>query len=289
MVESATSEPSADPGPTAEISDLRELQLVELGILLDVQRACEELGIEFFLGEGTLLGAVRHQGFIPWDDDIDLFMRRSEYEQFLRLAPPLLAPKYTVQHASTVADYWSPVIKVRLVEGEQRFRQTHIAHLTPDNGPLVDIFPLEYVPRPGGLTLRLQSTYIRVLRGLLVHKLRTKPADNWQRRLMRAVGRILPTGLLHHQLQWAHTLHGSGERPYLASLATYHPLGNQVMPSSCFAHPVSLSFEGHAMPVPVGFDRVLTTTYGDYRQVPPPADRQIRHEFTRIPATDRSR
>lgn len=207
MAESTPPEPSADPGPTAETSDLRDLQLVELGILLDVQQACEALGIEFFLGEGTLLGAVRHQGFIPWDDDIDLFMRRSEYERFLRLAPPLLAPKYTVQHATTVPDYWSPVIKVRLIEGEQRFRQAHIAHLTPDNGPLVDIFPLDYVPRPDGLALRLQSTYIRVLRGLLVHKLRIKPADNWQRRLMRAIGRLLPIALLHQQLRWAHTLY----------------------------------------------------------------------------------
>lgn len=279
MAESTPPEPSADPGPTAETSDLRDLQLVELGILLDVQQACEALGIEFFLGEGTLLGAVRHQGFIPWDDDIDLFMRRSEYERFLRLAPPLLAPKYTVQHATTVPDYWSPVIKVRLIEGEQRFRQAHIAHLTPDNGPLVDIFPLDYVPRPDGLALRLQSTYIRVLRGLLVHKLRIKPADNWQRRLMRAIGRLLPIALLHQQLRWAHTLHGSRERPYLGSLATYHPLANQVMPTSLFDQTISLSFEGHAMPAPAGFDRVLTTTYGDYRTPPPSSGRTSSHEF----------
>ncbi len=286
MTESTAPQNPAGAGRPGEASDLRELQHIELGILLDVKRVCEALGIEFFLGEGTLLGAVRHQGFIPWDDDIDLLMRRSEYERFLRLAPPLLAPKYAVQHASTVKGYWSPVIKVRLVEGEQKYRQTHIAHLTRDNGPLLDIFPLEYLPKAGGVALRLQSTAIRALRGLLVHKLRTKPADNWQRKLMRAIGRVLPTGLLHGQLHWAHTLHGSGERPYLGSLATYHPIANQVVPTSAFARAVPLGFEGHAMPVPVGFDRVLTTTYGDYHQVPPPEARGIQHEFSRIPATD---
>ena len=91
----------ATPASAMFLSAISVLEL-ELGILLDVKRVCEALGIEFFLGEGTLLGAVRHQGFIPWDDDIDLLMRRSEYERFLRRAPPLLAPKYAVQHASTV-------------------------------------------------------------------------------------------------------------------------------------------------------------------------------------------
>ena len=105
--------------PLFDEAALKELQRQELAILLDVQAACNELGIEFFLGEGTLLGAVRHQGFIPWDDDVDLLMKRSEYDRFLRLAPPLLAPKYKVQHSTTVANYWSPVMKVRLVEGDE--------------------------------------------------------------------------------------------------------------------------------------------------------------------------
>lgn len=278
---SSTPEHGDSTPPTSEDAQLRELQRIELGILLDVQAVCDGLGIEFFLGEGTLLGAVRHQGFIPWDDDIDLVMRRSEYERFLQLAPPLLAPKYTVQHASTVENYWSPVIKVRLVEGEQKYRQAHIAHLTEDNGPLLDIFPLEYVPRPDGAGLWLQSTYIRLLRGLLVHKLRTKPSDNPQRKLMRLAGRALPTRLLHQQLHWAHTLHDSRPRPYLAALATYHPIANQVVPASAYDEVVRLPFEGHDMPAPRGFDLVLTRTYGDYMTPPAMKERTIRHDFHR--------
>ncbi len=267
--------------PTPEAARLRELQQIELGILLDVSAACEALGIEFFLGEGTLLGAVRHRGFIPWDDDIDLVMRRSEYERFLRLAPALLAPKYRVQHATTVADYWSPVIKVRLVQGEPKYRQAHIAHLTGDNGPLIDIFPLEYVPRPDGLGLWLQASYIRLLRGLLVHKLRTRPATNLRRRLMRLIGRALPASLLHRQLQWAHTLHGDRPRPYLAALATYHPVADQVVPAGAYDGVVQLPFEGHPMPAPSGWDLVLSTTYGDYRTPPPPSQRITQHTFVR--------
>ena len=265
--------------PLFDEAALKELQRQELAILLDVQAACNELGIEFFLGEGTLLGAVRHQGFIPWDDDVDLLMKRSEYDRFLRLAPPLLAPMYQVQHSTTVANYWSPVMKVRLVEGDPLFRQQHIEHLSPDNGPLIDIFPIDYVPKPAGVGLRLQSTYIRLLRGLLVHKLRTKPATNLRRRLLRVAARGVSTRWLHRQLEWAHTVHNHHERPFLATLATYHPVARQVLPADAFADTVALVFEGHELPAPTGYDLVLTTTYGDYRTLPPENERGSSHDF----------
>lgn len=269
-----------EPSPVPEAGTLIELQQIELGILLDVQAVCDKLGIEFFLGEGTLLGAVRHHGFIPWDDDIDLYMRRSEYERFLHQAPPLLAPRYRVQHASTVHNYWSPVTKVRLVGGPQKYRQVHIAHLTSDNGPLIDIFPLDYVPKPDGMVLWAQWTYIRLLRGLLVHKLGTKPADRPRRRLMKMISRMTSTRLLHQQLHWAHTMRGSRAQPYIASLATYHPLARQVVSASAFDEAVLLPFDGHHLPVPVGWDEVLRATYGDYLTPPSLENRRIAHEFT---------
>lgn len=259
---------------------LRALQMVELGILLDVQAVCEELGVRFFLGEGTLLGAVRHEGFIPWDDDVDLFMPRSDYDRFLQQAPRLLGDRYRLQHSSTVPNYWSPVIKVRLVDGQQRFRQTSIAHLTHENGPLLDIFPLEYVAHDRGILLHLQSAYVRLLRGLLVQKRRTRPADSLLRRAMRLAATVVPGRLLHRQLDWAHTLQGPQRRPYLAALATYHPVARQVYAADAFAEAVPASFEGHTFPIPVDYHHVLTTTYGDYRQLPSPQDRNHRHEFT---------
>ena len=66
-----------------EQDELRRLQLVELDILRDIDKVCREHGIRYFLDSGTLLGAVRHGGFIPWDDDVDLGMPRHDYERFL--------------------------------------------------------------------------------------------------------------------------------------------------------------------------------------------------------------
>ena len=270
------SAPEGD-GPSAS---LRALQMVELGILLDVQAVCAELGLRFFLAEGTLLGAIRHSGFIPWDDDVDLFMLRDDYDLFLHQAPRLLGDRYRLQHSSTVPNYWSPVMKVRLVDGQQRFQQASIAHLTRDNGPLLDIFPLDNVAHARGILLHLQSAYIRLLRGLLVQKLLTRPANSLLRRAMRVAARLLPGHLLHSQLDWAHTLQGPQRRPYLASLATYHPVARQVYSADAFAESVVATFEGHPFPIPGDYDQVLTTTYGEYRQLPPPEERNHQHEFT---------
>lgn len=271
-----------DPALKAGLSDadLEQLHQVLLGMLLDVAQVCEQLGISFFLGEGTLIGAIRHQGFIPWDDDLDLYMLRADYERFLHLAPSKLGARYRVQHPTTVQNYWSSFLKVRLVDGPQRFEQAHIAHLTADNGPLIDIFPVEYVPRSRGLGLVLQSGYLRFLRGCLVQKLAVEPATRSIKRVLRAASRLLSLGFIHSQLDKTLRRYGDQPMPFLATLATFHPLRSQVVPAEVFARQEWVEFEGHRMPVPVGYDELLTTIYGDYRTLPPPDERGLRHQFT---------
>ena len=76
---------------------LRKVQLCQLEIAKEIKRVCEENGIGYFLCCGTFLGAVRHQGFIPWDDDLDMGMLREDYEKFLEIAPEKLDSRFCVQ------------------------------------------------------------------------------------------------------------------------------------------------------------------------------------------------
>lgn len=68
-----------------QITDINELRQIQMGILDHVHRFCEAHGLTYFLSSGTLIGAVRHKGYIPWDDDIDIYMPRKDYEQFLKI------------------------------------------------------------------------------------------------------------------------------------------------------------------------------------------------------------
>lgn len=77
---------------------LRKVQLAQLDMAKEVKRICNKYNINYFMDSGTLLGAVRHKGFIPWDDDLDFGMLREDYEKFLKVAPTELNSKYFCRH-----------------------------------------------------------------------------------------------------------------------------------------------------------------------------------------------
>ena len=145
---------------------LRKLQLIELDILKEVDRICKKHHIIYYMAEGSLLGTIRHHGFIPWDDDLDIMMLRKDYDKFLELAPHEIGKEYEIQHSSTIKNYWSPFIKVRYLDNSE-FAQKHIAHLTEHNGPLLDIFPVDNVPKVDSLGQHLQAIKIKSDRGML--------------------------------------------------------------------------------------------------------------------------
>jgi lipopolysaccharide cholinephosphotransferase len=93
---------------------LRKMQLMELGILKEVDRVCREHDIAYFLDSGSALGAARHDGFIPWDDDIDVGMMRADYERFLSVAPEALGEQYVLSEPMTNAIHSAMFAKVWL-------------------------------------------------------------------------------------------------------------------------------------------------------------------------------
>lgn len=118
---------------------LRKLQLVELDILKDIDAVCRENGITYFLDSGTALGAVRHGGFIPWDDDIDIGMPRNDYERFLEVAPEALGSKYIVSTPRTNSHQAALFAKVMLKGTSFTTDETEDAGF--GQGIFVDVFP----------------------------------------------------------------------------------------------------------------------------------------------------
>lgn len=128
---------------TADIK-LRNIQLGILEILKDIITVCEEYNIEYFIMCGTALGAVRHKGFIPWDDDLDIGMTRENYERFLKIAPNVLPEELFVQTFNS--DPNTPFYFAKVRKSGTLFIRNYCKNLKMHHGIYVDVFPYDNIP-----------------------------------------------------------------------------------------------------------------------------------------------
>ena len=126
-----------------DITELRRIQLLELDLLKKVKKICEKYGLVYYLVSGTLLGAVRHKGFIPWDDDIDIAMPYNDYCIFLTLAQKELGDKYFVQNFNTEDGFNRGFTKIRI--NNTTYVSTENIDSTIHQGIWIDIFPLIFI------------------------------------------------------------------------------------------------------------------------------------------------
>ncbi len=124
---------------------LRKLQMIELEMLVEVDRICRENDIPYMIIGGTLLGAVRHGGFIPWDDDADLAMLREDYDRFRRVCEKELdKERFYFQDAWNTEGYRWSYGKIR--RKDTLFLREHQEHMPYEQGAFIDIFPVDGVP-----------------------------------------------------------------------------------------------------------------------------------------------
>ena len=156
--------------------ELRKAQLLMLKILKEVHRICEENNIKYFLSDGTLIGAVRHNGFIPWDDDLDIGMLREEYEKFCKIAPEKLGEEFVLQTTETDPGYGLQFGKVML---KGTVWLEHHAKKTNRNfsGIYIDIFPYDKIPKLKAKQKKLYKKY-KFINALIAIKLKYSSLRN---------------------------------------------------------------------------------------------------------------
>ncbi|MBO4484443.1 MAG: LicD family protein [Lachnospiraceae bacterium] len=270
-----------------EKEELIRAQKVMLGILCDVDELCKKNNIQYFLDGGTMLGAVRHQGFIPWDDDLDIGMLREHYERFLSIASKELPDVYFVQEWKDDSEYGFWFAKVRL-KGTV-FREKNGLKNAKHNEFFIDVFPYDNYPDSEKERNEV-SRKIEFCKRCLLAKTNYSVWYVGGRFSLRRflLYKFLKAGLLFYPKQKLINKFNSISQKY-NSIQTkcVYPQGNSKsgkfhLDRKYFNGFSDAEFEMRKFPILNHYDEFLKTLYGDYMTLPPLEERYNRHNVIEI-------
>jgi lipopolysaccharide cholinephosphotransferase len=246
--------------------DIKHLQNVILMIAKDIDVLCQKHGIEYYLLGGSALGAKRHQGFIPWDDDIDIVMTPDNYYRFLELCrTDLDSNKYYVQEG--LVDWPEDFSKIKL-KGTKIEEIGEWATSDDKKGIFVDVFRLD-----NGATTTLGRIWQFFCGKLwLAHLMNVKgyKSVGFSRKAMTYMSKLLYLKPLENFFRHQYIKHNKKETtPYYADILGRTRWHNAFIPRTVYGRPTYVKFEDTMLPVQQDVHRYLEISFGDYMQLPP--------------------
>ncbi len=257
-----------------------ELQKIENDILRFTAGICDKNGITYYLSSGTLLGAVRHGGFIPWDDDIDLYMYREDYERFSEVMKTAKNSPYKLLYYKTDKNYSLPLPKV--IDTRTVLRQLHQRE-TSVLGVYIDIFILDNAPDDA----KERDKYIKRLSFLqrvwdAAQNKDNDTGDNIKLIIKKALRRVLwvigPRTFSIVIDKYAQK-YRKAETGFCGNLTYSNNLRKAIIQKCIYGKGKKLVFEGEPYNAPERYEEYLTHYYGDYMQLPPIDKRTSAHNF----------
>lgn len=260
--------------------DLDKLRKVEIEILNEIVRICDKYQFDYFLAEGTLLGAVRHKGFIPWDDDIDIAMPRSSYEKFINVCKQELNGLYFLDVFETNPWQWRQFAKVR--KNGTVFDTLGIVNNNKiHKGIWVDIFPLDNVKKPSHVSQTIQAFLVKNLRKVIALKVEHMELSTIKRRLTANLIRFINVSHLSTLQNKLMKCWNNVDAKYFVNLGSTYSYKKQTIAKDKFYPIKKLEFENKLYNGPNDPDHILTRIYGDYMKLPPVEER-VTHNPIRI-------
>ena len=254
-------------------SEMKHAWAAQLEVLWDVDRVCQKHHIEYFLSWGSLLGAVRHHGFIPWDDDLDICMKRPDFQRFMEIAKEELPENYVVEKDIFLENGINLVCRInnaQRIRNDADFLEKY--HEFPYVAGL-DVFPMDYLAPDEESDKKQMELLDQLVAAMIIfHKTKTCNFPEMEMRLRyiedlsrEKIKRDATAGEQLSRL-WTKTcgMYGEKDSDYLTSMDLWKNGHRFRMPKEYFSNSVRIPFENMRVPVPVGYDALLKYMFGDY-------------------------
>lgn len=264
---------------------LSEQKKIELDILKYVHNICKKNEINYSLCGGTLLGAVRHKGFIPWDDDIDIFLPRMEYERLIKLLE--CDNRYLIISPNTEGYFhvFSKIVDNRTIMKNDNPAEQEI----PNLGVFIDIFPIDGLPNNFEEQNKFAAS-IRILKDNIGFALPTAYyySDHKLRRIIKKMI-YFPKHLFIRSLaspkKWKMKLlktmqkYDFNQSEYAGFILSAYGI-KEILPKVAYSGKVELEFEGEKFYAFTGYELYLKSLYGNYMELPPIEKQVSHHQYT---------
>lgn len=254
----------------------QKLQLISLEMLRFFDAFCAQHNLTYFLCGGCCIGAIRHEGFIPWDDDVDVFMPREDYERLKKVWTD--TEQYEIEYADNKRRCNST--SIRICDKNTTFIRTYTVNKDVSHSVSMDVFPLDGCP--SGFKRRIQK-----LEALLYSLYIVENAPENHGPLVKVAGKLALTLVPSWKMRckiWKHcekkmSQYKISDCDYVTELCAGPGYMQNEYSATAFSKAIRHRFEDGEYPIPVGYDHYLRMAFGDYMQLPPEEKRIAHHEY----------
>lgn len=255
--------------------DAKTLQTRLLDMAKQFHALCVANGLRYYVIGGTCIGARRHRGFIPWDDDIDVGMPRSDYEKLCALPKTAFPENLELRFYRNTPN--SPFHFVKLVDNTTTVVER--AYLDYVEGLFLDVFPLDGAENPdNSFWERLRFQRIWFLKGMIYYHCMTWGKKSWLKKMLVFVAKHMSLRKLHERTERLMTRRAYGDSEYAANFFGAWK-EKEVYPKRLLGNPTLYSFEDTELYGPEDIDGYLRHVYGDFMRLPPVEKRVFKHNY----------
>ena len=246
---------------------VKKIQRVVYGILCDIDDFCKANNIVYYLSGGSCLGAVRHHGFIPWDDDADLMMPRKDYDRFLQTFPKVYSEKYGAG-ALSIDPEWQ-MQYARIWDKKTIWKSNNFG--LQKMGVFIDVFPIDGLPA----TEKGRKKFYRKIKilcemGKEANRTEFRKENHYLllRRITGALVKPLGTRFFSEKIDAEARKYDFDTSEFVACSMPVHYGAKETIKREYMSRAVSFSFEDRKFPVPIGYKTYLSNLYGNYMKIP---------------------